>query len=63
PSPAGRGKEQVAVAANRSVGFAHDLLPKHPNQIISVHSWVELTLRAAGSPVWLERAALRFARI
>ena len=47
----------------RSVGFAHDLLPKHPNQIIYVHSWVEPTLRAAGSPAWLERSALQFARI
>ena len=31
----------------RSVGFAHDLLPKHPNPIISVYSWIEPTLRAA----------------
>ena len=31
----------------RSVGFAHDLLPKHPNLIISVYSWIEPTLRAA----------------
>ena len=36
---------------------------KHPNLIISVYSWVEPTLRAAGSPVWRERAALRFVRI
>ena len=29
------------------MGFAHDLLPKHPNPIISVYSWIEPTLRAA----------------
>ncbi|EET44310.1 hypothetical protein NEISICOT_02033 [Neisseria sicca ATCC 29256] len=54
---------QIQDKPTRSVGFTHDLLPKHPNLIISVHSWVEPTLRAAGSPVWRERAALRFARI
>ncbi|WP_210398586.1 hypothetical protein, partial [Neisseria sp. HMSC077D05] len=29
------------------MGFAHDLPPKHPNPILSVHSWVEPTLQAA----------------
>ena len=37
--------------------------PEHPNLIISVYSWVEPMLRAAGSPAWLERSALQFARI
>jgi len=29
------------------VGFAHDLTSEHLNPIISVHSWVKPTLRAA----------------
>ena len=47
PSPAGRGKGQVAVAATRSVGFAHEINNVHgfPIQVIRLWiSWAKPTL-------------------